>query len=177
MSLVPLHVLMTTDAVGGVWTYALDLAEGLSARGVRITLAVSGPAPRPAQRRAAEQIGGLTLVEAGGTLDWLADGPRPLDQTARQAAAARRRRIAAQRGNVLAQEMKNNANRVAKSTIQALLAGDLDLLVDDAKFGQQSCRRLVHRRDDAGHRDRIAAGWRKHKLLGPVAPMACQGLC
>ncbi|MEC8532918.1 MAG: glycosyltransferase family 4 protein, partial [Pseudomonadota bacterium] len=83
MSLVPLHVLMTTDAVGGVWTYALDLAEGLSARGVRITLAVSGPAPRPAQRRAAEQIGGLTLVEAGGTLDWLADGPRPLDQTAR----------------------------------------------------------------------------------------------
>ncbi|WP_336970632.1 glycosyltransferase family 4 protein [Brevundimonas aurantiaca] len=83
MSLVPLHVLMTTDAVGGVWTYALDLAEGLSARGVRITLAVSGPAPRPAQRRAAEQIEGLTLVEAGGALDWLADGPRPLDQTAR----------------------------------------------------------------------------------------------
>ncbi|HEX8375447.1 MAG TPA: hypothetical protein VF606_09745, partial [Geminicoccaceae bacterium] len=39
------HVLMTTDAVGGVWTYSLDLAAALATRGVRTTLAVLGPAP------------------------------------------------------------------------------------------------------------------------------------
>ena len=83
MTLRPRHVLMTADAVGGVWTYALDLAEGLLARGVRVTLAVLGPPPGEAARRAAERIQGLRLVEAGETLDWLADGPSPLDQAAR----------------------------------------------------------------------------------------------
>ena len=38
----PLRLVLTTDAVGGVWTYATDLARGLSARGVEVTLAVLG---------------------------------------------------------------------------------------------------------------------------------------
>ena len=41
----PLRLLMTADAVGGVWTYALDLAGALAAHGVETTLAVLGPAP------------------------------------------------------------------------------------------------------------------------------------
>jgi len=36
---------MTADAVGGVWGFALDLAAGLAARGVRTDLAVLGPGP------------------------------------------------------------------------------------------------------------------------------------
>lgn len=83
MSLRPRHVLMTADAVGGVWTYALDLAEALLARGVRVSLAVLGPAPGGVERRAAQRIKGLRLIEAGGTLDWLAEGPSQLDRTAR----------------------------------------------------------------------------------------------
>ena len=35
---------MTTDAVGGVWTYSLELAAGLAARGVETSLVVLGPA-------------------------------------------------------------------------------------------------------------------------------------
>jgi glycosyltransferase involved in cell wall biosynthesis len=68
----PLHVLMTADAVGGVLQYALDLAGGLSARGVRTTLAMLGPPPDEAQRRAASGVPGLQLVETSLPLDWLA---------------------------------------------------------------------------------------------------------
>ncbi|WP_209307954.1 glycosyltransferase family 4 protein [Brevundimonas intermedia] len=83
MSLHPRHVLMTTDAVGGVWTYALDLADGLLARGIRVSLAILGPAPEHTQRQAAHRIHGLKLIEAGETLDWLADRPIQLDQAGR----------------------------------------------------------------------------------------------
>ncbi|HZW15544.1 MAG TPA: glycosyltransferase family 4 protein [Brevundimonas sp.] len=89
----PRHILMTTDAVGGVWTYALDLAAGLLARGVAVTLAVLGPAPRPGQRRAAERIAGLTVVEAGLPLDWTAERPEEITEAARGVAA-----LAAARG-------------------------------------------------------------------------------
>ena len=40
-----MKVLMTADAVGGVWTYALELADALAERDVEVTLCVMGPAP------------------------------------------------------------------------------------------------------------------------------------
>jgi glycosyltransferase involved in cell wall biosynthesis len=43
------HVLMTADAVGGVWTYASGLAQELARRGWSITLVTLGPAPREDQ--------------------------------------------------------------------------------------------------------------------------------
>jgi glycogen(starch) synthase len=69
------RVLITADAVGGVWTYALDLAGGLAARGTATLLAVLGPAPSPGQRQAAASIPGLELVETGLPLDWTAESP------------------------------------------------------------------------------------------------------
>ncbi|HYF09359.1 MAG TPA: glycosyltransferase family 4 protein [Acetobacteraceae bacterium] len=66
------HVLMTADAVGGVWRYALDLAAGLCAAGGRVTLAVLGPAPDAAQQDEADAVAGLDLVLTGLPLDWLA---------------------------------------------------------------------------------------------------------
>lgn len=62
---------MTADAVGGVWTYALDLARALSARAVRTTLAVMGPPPTNAQRAAAESI--VDLHEGAFALEWAPD--------------------------------------------------------------------------------------------------------
>ena len=49
------RVLMTADAVGGVWTYALELAAGLDRAGVAVVFAVMGPPPDrgPARRRRA----------------------------------------------------------------------------------------------------------------------------
>lgn len=66
------RILMTTDAVGGVWTHALDLTRGLTARGVRVDLAVLGPAPRPHQREEARSAG-VQLLERPGRLEWMTD--------------------------------------------------------------------------------------------------------
>ena len=64
------RVLMTTDAVGGVWQYTLDLSRALRARGVEVRVAVLGPPPSAAQRNAAEAAG-LNLVELAGRLEWM----------------------------------------------------------------------------------------------------------
>lgn len=67
------RLLMTADAVGGVWQYATDLARGLAAHGIETVLAVMGPSPSEAQRTAAAKIPGLTLLDTGLPLDWTAD--------------------------------------------------------------------------------------------------------
>lgn len=66
------HLLMTADAVGGVWTYALDLARELVPHGYRTTLAVLGPSPDAGQRAAMEDIPGLSWIDTGLPLDWTA---------------------------------------------------------------------------------------------------------
>jgi glycosyltransferase involved in cell wall biosynthesis len=66
-------VLMSADAVGGVWTYAMGVARALSSRGVRVALATMGPRPSPAQRRAAADIPGLSVHESDHALEWMDD--------------------------------------------------------------------------------------------------------
>jgi glycosyltransferase involved in cell wall biosynthesis len=73
-----MRVLLTTDAVGGVWQYSLDLARGLRERGAETVLALLGPAPDAAQREEARAIDGATLVETGLSLDWMCDSPGPV---------------------------------------------------------------------------------------------------
>ena len=73
-----MRLVMTADAVGGVWQYATDLAEALVPHGTTTTLAVLGPAPDAAQRARAARISALELVETGLPLDWLCDGPAPV---------------------------------------------------------------------------------------------------
>ena len=67
-----LRVLLTTDAVGGVWTYSLDLARELGRNGIATVLAVLGPAPGTAAREAALAVPGLELEVTGLPLDWMA---------------------------------------------------------------------------------------------------------
>jgi glycosyltransferase involved in cell wall biosynthesis len=68
------RLLMTVDAVGGVWHYSLDLAHAFAGSGVITTLALLGPPPSPAQRREAEAVADLTLIETGLPLDWTGEG-------------------------------------------------------------------------------------------------------
>lgn len=44
-----MHILITTDTVGGVWTYTRELACGLINRGHRVTLVSFGRIPSPSQ--------------------------------------------------------------------------------------------------------------------------------
>lgn len=73
------RVLMTADAVGGVWTYALDLARALAPHGVNFLIATMGPRPSPAQRREAARLDNVALVESDFRLEWMDEPWREVD--------------------------------------------------------------------------------------------------
>lgn len=68
---IPRTVLMTADAVGGVWTFSLDLAKALEPHGVSVVLAVMGPAPDAAQRRQAAGVANVILAAGDFRLEWM----------------------------------------------------------------------------------------------------------
>ena len=65
------RVLMTADAVGGVWTHCLRLAGELAGRGTAVDLATMGPPPDAAQRAAAARVPGLVLHVGAFKLEWM----------------------------------------------------------------------------------------------------------
>ncbi len=69
----PLVLLMTADAVGGVWTYAVELMRALSPLGVQTALAIMGPAPTPAQRAEIRGLRNVELFESAYKLEWMDD--------------------------------------------------------------------------------------------------------
>ena len=68
-----LRILMTADTVGGVWTYALELARALQAYDVEVLLATMGPRPSPAQREQAVNVPNLSLFKSDYKLEWMPD--------------------------------------------------------------------------------------------------------
>jgi glycosyltransferase involved in cell wall biosynthesis len=74
------RVLMTADAVGGVWTYALELARALVPHGFLTTLATMGPLPEREQLAAARAVPGLTVISRDFRLEWM---DHPWDDVAR----------------------------------------------------------------------------------------------
>jgi len=73
-----MHVLITADTVGGVWTYTRELVTGLSQRGVRVTLVSFGEIPGPDQ---CAWLDGLRNVEYRATafrLEWMQDAREDL---------------------------------------------------------------------------------------------------
>ncbi|MDB5543009.1 MAG: glycogen synthase [Hyphomicrobiales bacterium] len=85
----PLNVLMTTDAVGGVWTYTIDLAEALCKAGVSVTIAALGPAPSLSQTEQATATG-ASLRTLDAPLDWLAESEVDVAQASHAIAALAR---------------------------------------------------------------------------------------
>ncbi|CCM78098.1 glycosyltransferase family 4 protein [Rhizobium mesoamericanum] len=73
----PQRILMTVDAVGGVWRYAMDLAKGLRRYGVETVFAGFGPPPSQAQANEADEIGKLLWLEP--PLDWTVDSEDRLE--------------------------------------------------------------------------------------------------
>lgn len=63
-----LRIMMTTDAVGGVWTYATGLSAALTERGADVALVTMGPAPRADQRAIVHER--VSLIETDLALEW-----------------------------------------------------------------------------------------------------------
>lgn len=75
-----MRVLMTADAVGGVWTYALDLSAALAQHDINVVLATMGPRPTEAQRAAVKRLRNVQLVESDYRLEWMADPWRDVSE-------------------------------------------------------------------------------------------------
>ncbi|HEX5829592.1 MAG TPA: glycosyltransferase family 4 protein [Gemmatimonadaceae bacterium] len=71
---------MTADAVGGVWTYAVELTRALASHGVEVAIATMGVPPSAAQRAEVAALPNATLHESAFRLEWMAD---PWDDVAR----------------------------------------------------------------------------------------------
>jgi glycosyltransferase involved in cell wall biosynthesis len=82
------RLLLTTDAVGGVWQYSVDLARALEPLGIEPVLAVLGPSPSRGQLRSAK---GLRLIDTGLPLDWLAEDVAALNGAGAKLARLARR--------------------------------------------------------------------------------------
>lgn len=76
------RIVVTTDAVGGVWRYALDVAAGLVRRDIRAALLGMGPEPSAAQRAEA-WAAGVDVGWLDDRLDWTAGGIEAAEGLAR----------------------------------------------------------------------------------------------
>lgn len=68
-----MHVLVTADTVGGVWTYTRELVTGLARRRVRVTLVSFGEIPAPSQTTWMDGLRGLDYRPTAFRLEWMQD--------------------------------------------------------------------------------------------------------
>jgi glycosyltransferase involved in cell wall biosynthesis len=64
---------MTADTVGGVWTYAMELARGLAAHDAEVVLATMGARATLEQREEARACRNLELLDSEYKLEWMQD--------------------------------------------------------------------------------------------------------
>jgi glycogen synthase len=74
-----IRVLMTTDTVGGVWTYACELARALAPHGVEIALATMGAPLTTSQAREAARLSNVAVEESAFALEWMPAPWREVD--------------------------------------------------------------------------------------------------
>jgi glycosyltransferase involved in cell wall biosynthesis len=82
-----MRLLMTTDTVGGVWTFTEELTTGLLARGSSVHLVSLGRMPSAAQcewsdRLARESCGGFSYTALNVPLEWMEDNDRAYSEAA-----------------------------------------------------------------------------------------------
>jgi glycogen(starch) synthase len=71
---------MTTDPVGSVWAYAIDLARALQEHGVEIALASMGAPLTGGQRKELKPLSHVTLFQSRFKLEWMDDPWADLDR-------------------------------------------------------------------------------------------------
>jgi glycosyltransferase involved in cell wall biosynthesis len=78
-----MRVLLTADACGGVFTWAMELTSQLTARGAEVELVTFGPPAARAQRERIEASGVAAWHESHLALEWMADPWDDLAQAVR----------------------------------------------------------------------------------------------
>jgi glycosyltransferase involved in cell wall biosynthesis len=68
-----MHILVTADTLGGVWTYTRELVTGLVRSGERVTLVSFGDIPTAAQTRWMEGLPNLDYRPTAFKLEWMLD--------------------------------------------------------------------------------------------------------
>lgn len=76
-----MHVLMTSDTVGGVWTYTQELVRGLIESGHRVTLVSLGAQPRPEQTGWMSGLRALDYVPTSYRLEWMQDSEQEIEES------------------------------------------------------------------------------------------------
>jgi glycogen synthase len=66
-----INILMTTDTIGGVWTYCMDLCRALQLYDVKIHLATMGARMKNWQKREVEALENVCVYETTFMLEWM----------------------------------------------------------------------------------------------------------
>jgi glycosyltransferase involved in cell wall biosynthesis len=66
-------VLMTTDTVGGVWNYSVDLCKGLGDFNIEVCLVSMGKKPDLFQRKQVSRLSNVIFIETNYKLEWMED--------------------------------------------------------------------------------------------------------
>lgn len=78
-----MHVLITSDTVGGVWTYTQELVTGLAQAGHRITLVSFGKLPLPHQTSWMQRLAGVDYRPTEYRLEWMEVAERDIEESKR----------------------------------------------------------------------------------------------
>src|SRR5436305_11380166 len=76
-----MHVLMTADTVGGVWTYTQELVSGLVRRGIRVSLVSMGALPTPKQTAWMEGLPSLNYLPTRFRLEWMQNSEQDVEES------------------------------------------------------------------------------------------------
>lgn len=77
---IPRRILMTADPIGGVWTFALELARIFEPHGIEIGLATMGAWLTPTQHRELAVRKNVRLFESNYRLEWMDDPWHEVDR-------------------------------------------------------------------------------------------------
>jgi len=76
-----MHLLITSDTVGGVWTYTQELVTGLACAGHRVTLVSFGKLPAPHQTAWMQTLPGVDYRPTEYRLEWMEVAERDIEES------------------------------------------------------------------------------------------------
>lgn len=76
-----MHVLVTADTVGGVWTYTRELVTGLTRHGIQVTLLSFGEIPTPRQSVWLDGLCGLDYRPTAFRLEWMQESQADVERS------------------------------------------------------------------------------------------------